>query len=151
MKSLINADLANLNFIVYLLVVEIMISNTQKYNENLQHMRQVEIEQVHNFAAFRQQMESRYQQQIQSTIEQELELKAQQLAKQQKAAEERERAEERAAAAAEAAEAAHAHAATQRKSTSASRGGARQSSDAAPNQVNRRGRPPKFQNNAAAQ
>jgi len=42
----------NVSFVVSF-AVEIMISNTQKYNENLQHMRQVEIEQVHNFAEFR--------------------------------------------------------------------------------------------------
>ena len=48
-----------------------MISNITKYNENLQHMRQAEIEQVHNFAKFRQQMQSRWQRQIEQAIEQE--------------------------------------------------------------------------------
>ena len=52
-------------------IVEIMISNVTKYNENLQQMRQAEIEQVHNFAKFRQQMQSRWQRQCDQAIEQE--------------------------------------------------------------------------------
>ena len=34
----------------FICAVEIMISNIQKYNENLSNLRQQEIEHVHNFA-----------------------------------------------------------------------------------------------------
>lgn len=37
-----------------------MISDIEKYNENLQHLRQQEVSEVHNFAQFRQEMETRW-------------------------------------------------------------------------------------------
>lgn len=55
-----------------------MISNVHKYNDNLQNERHLEIEQVHNFAEFRAEMETRWQRQMETAMESEMEIQAQQ-------------------------------------------------------------------------
>lgn len=54
-----------------------MISNVHKYNDNLQNVRQLEIEQVHNFAEFRAEMETRWQRQMDCAMQSEMEIQAQ--------------------------------------------------------------------------
>ena len=48
-----------------------MISNIEKYNGNLQNLRQQEIHQVHNFEQFRADMESRWQRQMETAMDSE--------------------------------------------------------------------------------